>query len=422
MLPRLRPVRTLTVMDEALARAQALVDEYAQQLASVLPQDAEIFDAHVHLGQDIDGFSGSYEELLALNERYGISRCFMFCLDEPDRHPAFRAANDRTLAYAKRSGGRLIPFVRLDLAEHPIEEAIRCLDRGARGIKLHPRAQRFLLNDERLAPVFALAAERRVPILIHGGRGLPPIASELAALVERYPEAQLIIAHGGIADLPALAERFAGKAGVFFDTSVWSPIDLLTVFRVFSPEQIVYASDFPYGQQPSSLLIALRTAKASGLDEQDLRAMLAGNASRIAAGEPPLEPSPPKGGETFSQPMAFARIHQYLSMATPLLWTRQPDTVGVIGLALNACYDRDGHVDEREQIKELLAAARDLWRLLPEVADEPDQRIISRTTFRLIHLADILAVTPEAADGGQGRRASSKRVTKTKPTTAKLGA
>ena len=382
-------------MDEALARAQALVDEYAQELVSVLPENGEIFDAHVHLGQDIDGFSGTYDDLMAINDRYRISRCFMFCLDEPDRHPAFRAANDRTLAYAEQSGGRLIPFVRLDLAEHPIEEAVRCLDRGARGIKLHPRAQRFLLNDERLAPVFELAAERRVPILIHGGRGLPPIARELAALVDRYPEAQLIIAHGGIADLPALAERFAGKAGVFFDTSVWSPIDLLTVFRVFSPEQIVYASDFPYGQQPSSLLIALRTATASGLDEDDLRGMLSRNASRIAAGEQPLEPTRPKGGETFSQPMAFARIHQYLSMATPLLWTRQPDTVGVIGLALNACYDRDGHADERERIRELLAAARDVWRLLPEV-DEPDQRIISRTTFRLIHLADILAVTPSS--------------------------
>jgi predicted TIM-barrel fold metal-dependent hydrolase len=396
-------------MDEALARAQALVDQYAQGLAASLPEEAEIFDAHVHLGHDIDGFSGSYEDLMGINERYGISRCFMFCLDEPDRHPAFRAANDRTLAYAERSGGRLIPFVRLDLAEHPIEEAARCLDLGARGIKLHPRAQRFLLNDERLAPVFALAAERRVPILIHGGRGLPPIANELASLVDRYPEAQLIIAHGGIADLPALAERFASKAGVFFDTSVWSPIDLLTVFRVFSPEQVVYASDFPYGQQPSSLLITLRTATASGLDEDDLRGVLAGNANRIAKGEPPLEPTPPRGGDTFSQPMAFARIHQYLSMATPLLWTRQPDTVGVIGLALNACYDRDGHVDERERIKELLTAARDLWRLLPEVSDEPDQRIVSRTTFRLIHLADILAVTPGVDSPARTERMRSKQ-------------
>jgi len=381
-------------MDEALARAQALVDEYAQELASELPEQPEIFDAHVHLGHDIDGMVGTYDELLAIHDRYGISRSFMFCLDEPDHHPAFRAANDRTLAHAERSGGRLIPFVRLDLAEDPIAEATRCLDLGARGIKLHPRAQRFLLNDERLAPVFALAAERKVPILIHGGRGLPPIASELAALVDRYPEAQLIIAHGGIADLPALAERFAGKAGVFFDTSVWSPIDLLTVFRVFSPEQVIYASDYPYGQQPSSLLIAVRTAKASGLNEDDLRGMLAGHANRIADGDPPLEPTAPKGGDTFSQPMALARIHQYLSMATPLLWTRQPDTVGVIGLALNACYDRDGYAEERERIKELLVAAQDVWRLLPEVEDEPDQRVVSRTTFRLIHLADILAVTP----------------------------
>src|ERR671935_746108 len=265
-------------MDEALARAQTLVDQYAHELAATLPPGAEIFDAHVHLGHDIDGFSGGYDDLMAVNERYGISRCFMFCLDEPDRHPRFRAANDRTLAYAKRSGGRLIPFVRLDLAEEPIEEATRCLDLGARGIKLHPRAQRFLLNDERLAPVFALAAERRVPILIHGGRGLPPIAADLARLVEAYPEAQLIVAHAGIADMAGLGGLLSGKAGVFFDTSVWSPLDLLDLFRLVPPEQIVYASDYPYGQQPTSLLLSLRTARAAGLDEAQLLEILAANA------------------------------------------------------------------------------------------------------------------------------------------------
>src|SRR5919206_321463 len=155
---------------------------------------------------------------------YGISRAFVFCLDEPDRHPAFRAANDRTLEFAARSNGRLIPFVRLDLNESPIEEARRALDAGARGIKLHPRAQKFTATDERLGPVFEIAAERRVPILIHGGRGLPPIAAGLRRLVERYPEATLIIAHAGIADLAGLAGNFAGKAGVYFDTSVWSPV------------------------------------------------------------------------------------------------------------------------------------------------------------------------------------------------------
>ncbi len=191
---------------DVFERANALIDSYDDELRSLLPPGAEIFDAHVHVGTDIDGFTAPLDDLLATMRRYGISRANAFCLDEPDRHPAFRAANDRTLAAAEASGGMLVPFVRLDLAVEPLEEARRCLDRGARGIKLHPRAQRFHLTDEGLSPVFAIAGEYGVPILIHGGRGLPPIAEALHRLVEAHPETQLIVAHGGIADLAALAE------------------------------------------------------------------------------------------------------------------------------------------------------------------------------------------------------------------------
>jgi uncharacterized protein len=234
-----------------------------------------------------------------------------------------------------------------------------------------------------------------VPILIHGGRGLPPIADHLAALIDRYPEAQLIIAHAGIADLAGLAERFSGKAGVFFDTSVWSPVDLLDFYRQIPPEQVLYASDYPYGQQPASLLIALKTAKRAGFSDGELRGMLAGNALRIARGEPAVEPSTPKGSETFAQPMVYARIHQYLSMATPLLWTRQADTIGVLGLALNTANERNGKLEELDDIRELLTAARELWRTLPEAA-EHERFTHVRATFRLIHIADILAVTSNA--------------------------
>src|SRR6266550_7178704 len=383
-------------VEKVLERAQALIAGYDEELARELPQGAEIFDAHVHLGNDIDGMSGNYEELERLMDRYGISRAFMFCMDEPDRHPAFRAPNDRTLEHARRSGGRLIPFVRLDLGEEPIEEATRCLDLGARGIKLHPRAQRFLLNDERLSPVFAIAAERGVPILIHGGRGLPPIADNLARLVDGYPDAQLIIAHAGIADLAGLAGRFAGHAGVFFDTSVWSSVDLLSVFHLVSPEQVLYASDYPYGRPPSSLLIAVRTAKVAGFTDEQLRDMLAGSANRIAGGEPPKKPTRPTGNGVFTQPMTMARIHQYLSMATPLLWMRQPDSIGVIGLALNASDEQDGYAGEDlDRIRELLTTARDLWRVFPEVEEE-DLNEVSRITRGLVHIADILAVTTRA--------------------------
>ena len=379
-------------MEEPLERARRLVGLYDEELRRQIPEGAELFDAHVHVGRDIDGFVAPYEELAAFLQAYGVRRAFAFCMDEPDREPAFRAPNDRTLAAAERSEGLLVPFARLDLSTEPVEEARRCLDRGARGIKLHPRAQRFLLNDERLAPIFELAAERRVPILIHGGRGLPPIADHLRRLVDANPEAQLIVAHCGIADLAGLSEAFCGRSGVFFDTSAWSPIDLLDFYGRISPEQVLYASDFPYGQQPSSLLLALRTARLAGFDDEEVRNVLGRSAARIADGLPPLEPSAPKGSLTLEQPLTFARIHHYLAMATPLLWTRQSDTIGVLGLALNACRERDGFLGERERVAELVAAARDLWRTLPE-ADEADRVQLGRYTFRLIHLADILTMT-----------------------------
>ncbi len=380
-------------MSRPLERARELFAAFEAELKGELPPGVDVFDAHTHLGTDIDGTAGRPEELTGIFDRYGVSRCFMFCLDEPDRHPGFRAGNDRTLAFAAESAGRFIPFVRLDLIESPIEEAERCLDLGARGIKLHPRAQKFELDDARLAPVFAIASERRVPILIHGGRGLPPIADHLHSLVDTYPDVQLIIAHAGIADLVGLAGHFAGTPGVFFDTSVWSAVDLLSFFRLVPPEQILYASDYPYGAQPGSLLLSLRSARAAGLTEEQIVGMLGVNANRIADGKPPLAPSGAQGGDVLQQPMAFARIHQYLSMAMPLIYLRQQDTFGALGLALNACDERNGRVEELAEIHELLSAARELWRTLPEAKDDADARVVARTTSRLMHLADIVAVT-----------------------------
>jgi len=379
---------------DALARAERLLAEWSDELRAELPPDTRLFDAHTHLGDDIDGMRGRPDELIGVMDDFDIGRAFVFCLDEPDREPAFRAPNDRTLTYARESGGRLIPFVRLDLNESPVDEARRCIDAGARGIKLHPRAQKISLEDARLGPVFQLAAERKVPILIHGGRGMPPIAAHLETLVHSCENVQLIVAHAGIADMANLTSRFAGYPGVFFDTSTWSPVDLLDFYRRMPPEQVVYASDYPYGRQPSSLLMAVRTAKLAGFTEDELRGMLYGNAARIADGEAPLEPSTPKGGEQFSQPTVLARIHGYLSMAAPLFWLRQPDSIGILGLALNTCEGpTNGYKEQTEQIRELIAAAEALYTDALALDDEDERRRLSRYAFRLVHLADILAVT-----------------------------
>ena len=381
---------------DALARAQRLIVDLAAVVRAELPGNAVLFDAHTHLGHDIDGMVGDYDQLVGMLADYGFAGAFTFCLDEPDREPAFSRANDRTLAAAEQSGGRLVPFVRLDLDLDPLAEAVRSLDRGARGIKLHPRAQGFSVGDERLDPIVALARERDVPILIHGGRGLPPIADHLAALVERHSGVRVIIAHAGIADMAGLASRFAGVPGVYFDTSVWSAVDLLDLLHQVPPEQVVYASDYPYGRQPNSLLLATRAARLAGCDEETLRLILGAGALRIVRGEPQAPLTSPRGKATLSQPLGFARIHQYLSMATPLFWLRQGDVLGALGLAINASLERDGFPDESERIHELLATAEEVWTGSRAIEDEAERNRAGRVAFGLVHLADVLAVTTHA--------------------------
>jgi uncharacterized protein len=380
-----------------LERARAIVDGWDEELRRELPENARLFDAHTHLGRDIDGMVGRYDELMSLLDRYRFAGAFMFCLDEHDREPAFTAPNDRTLAHAERSEGKLLPFVRLDLTAQPVDEARRCLDLGARGIKLHPRAQAFALSDERLQPIFALAVERDVPILIHGGRGLPPIAEDLETLVKRNEGVRLIVAHAGIADMAGLAGRLGGIPGVFFDTSVWSGLDLLDLYRQVAPEQVMYASDYPYGRQPNSLLVSVRTAKLAGFDDKQLRLMLGGSVRRMIEGEE-LEPlSAPKGPSSLVQPLTFARIHQYISMAVPLLWLRQRDAIGAIGLAVNASRERsNGHPEQSERIQELLMTAQELWRACGELEDDEERVQAFRGAIQLVNLADMVSLTTRA--------------------------
>src|SRR4030081_1764544 len=91
------------------------------------PADAEVIDAHTHLGLDEDGRSLTREALLSLLDAAGARRACVFPLHDPERRPGYRAPNDRVIAWAKESDGRLVPFCRLDPTEDPLGESERCL-------------------------------------------------------------------------------------------------------------------------------------------------------------------------------------------------------------------------------------------------------------------------------------------------------
>jgi uncharacterized protein len=369
---------------------ERLLNEHFDRIRSTFPEDVRVWDAHTHLGVDEDGFTLSPEELMAGMRSHGVERAFTFPLNDPERSPAYRVPNDRVLAWAEASEGVLVPFCRLDLTEEPIAEAERSLDRGARGIKLHPRAQNFTFGERALDPVFRVAAERRVPILIHAGRGLPAIADDLLHLVDNHPEALLILAHAAIADLEHIGRTLLNHPNVLYDTSVWSNTDLRALLATASPEQIVFASDAPYGA-PGVAQIQLGTAlRQVGATPDQVRAIMWGNAERASRGEPAPSLSPPLAERDRTIPLQRVRVHEYLIMSTPLLWNRLPDTPGALGLARRAC-DTDGG-DELAVVAGLIDMAEELWTRAITFEDPAEGRPYSRAAARTLQIADSIVL------------------------------
>jgi predicted TIM-barrel fold metal-dependent hydrolase len=366
--------------------ASLYTDALAPFLAEVeqlRPTGGEVFDAHTHLGLDEDGRSLDLPTLLSQLDDAGARRACVFPLHDPERKPSYSVPNDRVLAWAGESENRLIPFCRLDPAEAPLAEGERCIAKGARGIKLHPRAQAFAFDGPEMDGIFTLAEEARVPILIHAGRGMPPIADGLANLALRHPEVVLILAHGAICDQGILTSRLADHPGVLYDTSCFFPVDLIELLTRVPVERIVFASDPPYGLTASGLYLALRIAAHAGLDEQATRAIVGGTiASLVDRKElPPV--SAPRGREQIVMSGRLARIYGYASLAGPALFAGMVEQAkGTLELAIAASRDpRPGADGEAlEQIGAALSAARALLEV--QGAERPAIDLLFRAVAR----------------------------------------
>jgi predicted TIM-barrel fold metal-dependent hydrolase len=293
----------------------------------------ELFDAHTHLGaNDPDEFRCTRLELTELLERAG-ARAVVFAMHEPD---GYSRANDMVLAEAEASGSLLVPFCRLDPNDNPLAEAERCLAAGARGIKLHPRAEGFGLHHPALQDVFALADERRLPVLCHAGRGIPALGRHSIEACARYPGMRLILAHAGISDLSWIWREAPDHPNLFFDTSWWSPADLQALFALVPPGQILFASDAPYGAPAMSATWALRHALQVGLSPEQARSVMGGQIGRLLAGEEPEDLGPAPGAGGLSHDPLVERVHTFL-LASIGQGFRGVEPTETLALATLAC-------------------------------------------------------------------------------------
>jgi predicted TIM-barrel fold metal-dependent hydrolase len=245
-----------------------------------IPSGTRVFDAHAHIGEDVDGRTMTAAGMKERMDAAGVVRTIVFPLNDPNAHDDYSGPNDVVWAAYEEHPDALVPFFRLNPHKDYDAEFGRCVERGFKGLKLHPVSQEFEFDDERVVRLFELAAEVDLPVLVHAGFAMERIVEPLLPTVERLPELRLILGHSAMAELLAAVRAFSSHPNVLFETSVVKAKDLFVLFLSLDPARICYGSDIPYGDLPSTLHAALLAADAAGLSEEELTGVLSGNLSR----------------------------------------------------------------------------------------------------------------------------------------------
>jgi predicted TIM-barrel fold metal-dependent hydrolase len=159
---------------------------------------------------------------------------------------------------------------------------------GLRVLKLHCSVGSFDADDRRLDPVWALAAERRVPVVVHVGHadsGLTE-AGELAALAiaaGRHPGAAIVIAHCGHPAVDRALDVLEAHPNVHADLTpvLGSPPDLPLERIAAVADRLLFGTDAPNtGISAADHLAAVR---ALPLGPDQIEAVTGGTARRLTA-------------------------------------------------------------------------------------------------------------------------------------------
>ncbi len=215
--------------------------------------------------------------------------------------------------YVRQDPERLIGFAGIDPSDLPraLDEMRGARERlGLRGITLAPAAQDLHPADTRAMQVYALAAELRMPVLIHSGtRFAASVKMEYARghlfdeVAREFPSLKLIVAHLGYPWIDECLVLLAKHPNVFADISglmprPWQSYNaLVAAFEYGVIDKLLFGSDFPFTSATKcieSLYSINRLALGTGLPTVP-RHLLQGIVERDALGLLGLPaPCPPK--------------------------------------------------------------------------------------------------------------------------------
>jgi predicted TIM-barrel fold metal-dependent hydrolase len=189
---------------------------------------ADIYDTNLELLGDTTG-----DRLVALMDDAGIDKAIMLPLDFWLGAPPSKGMSieDKNALYAEavtRHKERLLTHVGVDPRRKNAQEIVRrgVEEHGAVGLKLHPTAG-FYPDEPVCAPLYKMALEYDIPVLIHSGNEPAPMRSKFSqpkyidTVAAEFPDLKIIIAHAGHGWWQEAIDLASVKPNVYVDFAGW---------------------------------------------------------------------------------------------------------------------------------------------------------------------------------------------------------
>lgn len=189
----------------------------------------------------------------------------------------------------------LIPFISVSptmKGRTMIDELEHKYKWGMRGLKIHPVAQGFAPDDERMWPVYEWLVKHNLPITAHSGMNVDGESKfgepeRWIPVLEEFNDLKLILAHmgGGYWDKTIeIADKFPQA---MFDTAISisyieSPTTLddeeaVDMIRTIGANRILFGSDYPWINPVKDI----ERIRSLNISEDDKKLILGENAARL---------------------------------------------------------------------------------------------------------------------------------------------
>ncbi|MEW6594268.1 MAG: amidohydrolase family protein [Thermodesulfobacteriota bacterium] len=264
-----------------MALSPRIIDFHAHAFPD--PVAARAIPALEHAGEVKALLDGRLDSLLASMDRAGIAQSVICSIaTRPEQFASILSWSE-----AIRSD-RIIPFPSIHPAAPDAAAQIAAIRAaGFWGIKMHPYYQEFVLDEERMWPLYEAMAAAGLILVMHTGFdiGFPRERicdpERIVRVIERVPQLRLVATHlGAWDDWDAVEELLIGRPlymDISYSLQYLAPERARRMIRNHPAGYVLFGTDSPWADQGE----VVELLKGLRLDAAEEAGILGDNAARL---------------------------------------------------------------------------------------------------------------------------------------------